>query len=205
MDETGKRPMDAGILIEYLLPYTSAQHNQKVSFADIENPQKLFSFEDHATIVNYIVSSDKTYLTISLVGGKSATTSYIYQVNLKTLESKKVWQHELRSGEAPYNSGFAYVTQFIPDSYLVFAFYKTEHTPADLTAGVVIKNIQSGKEKVLGTVGDIQIDPANATVSYKKLGQVRVPCEKKDPVCFATDTYKMIYVPTGEIITEHLP
>jgi hypothetical protein len=68
-----------------------------------------------------------------------------------------------------------------------------------------VKNIKSGKEAVLGMVGDVIIDIEKKDVSFKRLAKTPVPCEKNDPVCFATDTYKYAYKPGGNPLKKPLP
>ena len=113
------------------------------------------------------------------------------------------------SGTAPYNSGTAYITNFIPDRYVVFEFLKGDPPPASAPGGVVVKNIQSGNEKVLGVVGDINLDLAGERITFKELQKAKVPCQKvdskKDPNCFATDTYKTGHVPSGKTLSQPLP
>ena len=190
----------------YEKPYDLKKHpNEYVDFKDLQNPKKLFSFEGHVGIENYIVSNDKKYLLLSFLAGKKDTINYIYQINLETGESKNIWENELRLGEPPYNKGIAYVTHFIPNRYMVLAVIKSTPPPDASPEGVIVMNIQSGKETVLGVVGDITIDLKEKTVSFKELAKTPVPCEKDDPVCFATDTYKYAYKPGGDPIMEPLP
>lgn len=179
--------------------------NIYADFKELQNQRKVFTFNGHAAIENYVTSGDKNYFVLSYVGGKEDKINYLYQINLKTLASTKIMEHELRTGKPPYNGGIAYITDFMPDRYVTYTVIKANPPPAELPAGVVIRNIQTGQEKVLGVVGDTQVDLAKNVVSYKKLGKVRVPCGKPDPVCFATDTYKMVYKPTGEVMTQALP
>jgi hypothetical protein len=176
-----------------------------VDFNKLQNKKKLFSFEGHVGIENYLLSEDKKYLLISFLGGKADTTNYIYQIDLQTMKSQKIWEHELRLGTPPYNGGIAHVTNFIPNRYVAFSIIKDAPYPTALPVGVIIKNIQSGQEKILGVVGGIQIDVARGTISFKKLGKIQVPCEQHDPVCFATDIYKFAYKPEGEPLKQPLP
>lgn len=197
-----------GIAIRYEYATNAKHHGGDVAdFREVKNPKKLFVYDSFATIENFKLSSDSTYMSISFSGGPKDSTNYLYQTNLKTGESMKIWEHELGEGTAPYNSGTAYITEFIPNEYIVFAFLQGEPPPVGQPKGVVIKNIKSGAENVLGIVGDININPSAKTVSFKAIDKVQAPCNKvkKDPQCFATDTYKMVYQPTGETFSKPLP
>src|SRR5207249_2659438 len=79
---------DMGQYIPYERPYNShkIQNEVFISFRELQNPQKLFSFERYAGIENIQLNNDKTYLAISFIGGKMDSTNYIYQVNLNKLE-----------------------------------------------------------------------------------------------------------------------
>lgn len=185
-------------------------HNEDyVDFNAIQDRKALFSYERFATIENFLLSNDKNYLVISFSGGKNDTTNYIYQSNLKTGESEKLYEHELMTGVPPYNSGTAYITNFIPERYVVFQFLRGSPPPAGAPGGVVVKNIQSGSEKVLGTVGDINLDLAGEKITFKELQKIKMPCRKvdgkKDPLCFATDTYKTGFAPSGKTLSQPLP
>lgn len=195
-----------GHLAIYNKPYDPKKDSfEYVDFNILKNTKKIFTFEGHAGIENYILSEDKKYLLLSIVGGKDDATNYIYQIDLQTQKSKKVWEHTLKSGMPPYNGGIAHLLQFIPNHYIVFAIIKGNYSPEDLPIGVVISNMQSGKEKVLGVVGNTHIDLDQKLISFRKFEKTQVPCEKNDPVCFATDTYKYVYKPGGETLIQSLP
>ena len=194
-----------GRIITYKQTYNPRNKKEHAKFTELTHPRKIFSFTGHPDVENILLNKEKTHLMLSFIGGKGDAINYIYQVNLKTLESKKIWEHELRSGKSPYNGGFMHLLAFIPDQYVVIAFVKSKPPPEALPAGVVIRNIQSGNNTVLGIVGDIQIHTINKTVSFKNLEKTKAPCEKNDPVCFATDTYKFAYPPSGKTITKSLP
>ena len=195
-----------GRYVSYEYSANAKHHSEDYAdFRRLENPKKLFSFERYATIENFVLSDDKNYMSMSFLGGTNDTTNYIYQANLKTAESKKIWENELYEGEAPFNSGTAYITNFVPDRYIVFALIKGEPAPAGVPGGVVVKNIQSGNEKVLGVVGDTKVDVTGNNIAFKSIEKVQAPCIEKDPQCFATDTYKMVYLPSGETLTQPLP
>lgn len=207
------------LLVEHKKPSSSIGHltfyersynlkkdpNQFANFDELKNPKKLFSFEGHPGIENYQLSNDKRYLSMSFVSGKTDTTNYIYQIDLQRLTTKKLWENELRTGEPPYNGGIAYITNFIPDQYIVFAIVKSAPPPEALPVSVIIKNIKSGEEKILGVVGNTKIDLETRTISFSELEKKPVPCEKDDPACFATDTYKYEYAPEGDSSTQPLP
>jgi hypothetical protein len=202
-----KKPSSSiGHIASFDRPYNLKKDpNEFINFDGLKNPKKLFSFEGHPGIENYQLSSDKQYLLISFVGGRTDTTNYIYQIDLKRLTTKKIWENELRTGEPPYNGGIAYITNSIPDRYVVFAIVKSAPPPEALPVSVIIKNIQSGEEKVLGVVGNTKLDLEAGTISFSELEKKPVPCGKDDPACFATDTYKYEYQPEGEHSTQPLP
>jgi hypothetical protein len=196
---------------EYI-PYTAAMspmmmnlmmNVQYVDFRKLQNPQKLFTFDRYATIENIKLSSDNSSLMMSIVGGNSDNTNYIYQVNLKTFEGKKVWEHTLRTGISPLNQGFIYVTEFVPDSYVVFDIIQGNPPPDTSPKGTVVVNLKTGTMKSLGAVGAVSIS-ANS-ISYKKINPQKTPCQKNDPVCFPGDLYRYTYVPSGEVLTQPLP
>lgn len=196
---------DMGQYIPYEKFYDSHKTSSQtyISFQKLQNPRKLFSFEKYASIENIQLNNDNTYLTMSFIGGNMDSTNYIYQVNLKTLESKNIWEHEIRTGNSPYNGGVAYITQFFPDRYVIFAIVKGNPPTSDLPVGVIIKNTQSGNEKVLGVAGDTQVDLKNNIVSYRILSKTKMPCEgNSDPACFTGDKYKNVPVPTGEVFKQ---
>lgn len=179
---------------------------QYVDFRKLQYPKRLFTFDRYATIENIQLSPDNTYLVMSIVGGKSDDTNYIYQVNLKTSSSQKIWEHKLRTGHHPLNKGFAYVTGFLPDRFVTFDIIQGNPPPTAMPQGTVIVNMQTGVEKILGIVGDTSINISKNVVSYKNLGNTSVPCEGKyDPVCFPGDTLKYNYTPVGPILTQPLP
>jgi hypothetical protein len=196
-------PMDKALSPELINSMMNAQY---VDFRQLQNPKKLFTFTSYATIENIRLSNDKTYMVISFIGGSMDQTNYIYQVNLKTAETKSIWQHDERTGNPPFNLGEAYVTQFIPNQYVVFDIITNNPPPGEMPEGTVILNMQTGNEKVLGVAGDVQVNLTNNKLSYKEISQVEVPCKKpRDPVCFVGDTYKYGYEPTGETHTQALP
>src|SRR5579863_7878887 len=102
-------------------------------------------------------------------------TNYIYQVNLDTAQTKSIWQHVERTGTPPLNTGEAYVTQFIPDRYVVFDMIIQDPTPSQMPEGTVIVNMQTGSTKILGVSGDVQINLSNNTVTYKAIQKAQVP------------------------------
>ena len=204
--EAQKSP-SAGHFIEYDPFDIGHQHDKSfVDFQKLHNPQKLFTFDHYAAIVNVQMNDEKTHFAMSYIGGPMDATNYIYQIDRKTLQEKKIWEHELRSGDFPYNGGMAYVNKLIADKYVVFSIIKGSNPLQELPAGVVVKNLQSGAEKVLGVAGDLQIDLKNKSVSYKIISETKVLCEgENDPDCFAGDTYKRGYAPSGQVLTQPLP
>ena len=177
-----------------------------IDFRKLQNPRKLFVYDRYATFINVLENPDKTYIVFSYNGGPSDETNYIYQVNLKTLESKELWQHQIYMSSPPFNKGAAFVMQFIPDKYVVFDIVANNPPPAELPAATVIVNMQTGIEKTLTPAGDIHINLNTNTFSYKLLGKTPILCEKPtDPVCFPTDKYKWGFEPLGNTLTQSLP
>lgn len=175
-------------------------------FRKLKDTQKLFAFDRYASVDNFKLNEDKTKLMMSFLGGANDNMNYIYQVDLKTKESKKIWENQIFKGQAPYNGGTAYIVDFVFDKYVAFAFLKGDPPPASLPSGVIVKNIQSGAEKNIGAVNEAKISMDDHIVTFKQLGKVKAPCEKpKDPQCFATDTYKLVYGSTGELVSTPLP
>lgn len=196
-------PMDKALSPELINSMMNAQY---VDFRKLQNPKRLFEFDNYATIENIRLSNDKKYMVISFIGGPMDQTNYIYQVNLDTAQTKNIWQHIERTGSAPLNMGEAYVTQFIPDRYVVFDIITDNPPPAEMPEGTVIVNMQTGNEKILGISDDVRINLGDNIVSYKTISKVEVPCEKpRDPECYVGDTYKYAFEPTGETHTQALP
>ena len=177
-----------------------------VDFRKLQNVKKVFSFEKFATVESLLVSNDKKDMIFSYSGGKDDNMSYIYEVDLTTNKNKKIWEHQIFTGDAPYNGGIPHIVAYVPDAYVAFEFLKGDIPPATLPSGVVVKNIASGAEKNIGVVGDVTIDADKKVVSYKKFNKVKLPCEKpKDPKCFATDTFKVGFGTVGKSESQPLP
>jgi len=177
-----------------------------VDFRKLKNVKKAFGFDKFATIESLMVSEDKTKLIFSFSGGQDDNMSYIYQIDLSNNNSKKIWEHQIATGEPPYNGGIPHIVAFVPDEYVAFEFLHGDIPPTTLPSGVVVKNIKSGAEKSIGVVGDVQIDTDKKIVSYKHFDKVKLPCEKpKDPKCFATDTFKTGYGTVGNAESQPLP
>jgi hypothetical protein len=177
-----------------------------VDFRKLKNVKKAFTFQKFATIESLMISADKSKMIFSFSGGQEDTMSYIYQVDLTNNASKKIWEHQIYTGDAPYNGGIPHIVAFIPDAYVAFAFLKGDIPPATLPSGVVVKNIKTGTEKSIGAVGEVKIDADKNVITFKKYDKVKLPCDKpKDAKCFATDTYKTGFGTVGNVESQPLP
>lgn len=196
-----------GNFVAYEEPIAQQAHNtEHIDFRKVTTQKKLFTFERYAHVDSLKLSDDKSWMMLSLTGGEKDNENTIYQINLKTSQTKTVWEHELGSGERPYSVGTARILAFVPDAYLAYEMIRGQAPPIGESAGVVVRNIKSGNEKVLGTVGDVAIDEENKTVSFSRMQMAQVPCEGgNDPVCFAKDTYKMGLKAVGAAVSEPLP
>jgi hypothetical protein len=177
-----------------------------VDYRKLKNVKKITSFQKFAAVESLMLSEDKSKMIFSFSGGENDNMSYIYQVNLKNNGSQKIYEHQIYTGDAPYNGGIPHIVAFVPDAYVAFEFLKGDIPPATLPSGVVVKNIKTGAEKSIGVVGDIKIDTDKKVVTYKKFDNIKLPCDKpKDTKCFATDTFKTGYGTVGNSESQPLP
>jgi hypothetical protein len=197
----------SGVAIPYKNGNTAKYSmGNNVDFRKLKNSKKTFTFQKFATIESLMLSTDKTKMIFSFSGGQNDNMSYIYQVDLANNKSQKIWEHQIYTGDSPYNGGMPHIIAYVPDAYVAFEFLKGDIPPATLPSGVVVKNIKSGAEKSIGIVGDVKIDTDKKVVTYKKYDKVKLPCDKpKDPKCFTTDTYKIGYGTVGSNESQPLP
>ncbi len=182
-----------------------AEHIQPFDFKNLENPQPLFSMQDQALgVINFIFDRNREQVYVSFVfNAGAAGRNSIYRVTLATHEAQEVWKNEIGAGSryGKYQ-GSATLIQ-AKGSYLVMGIapcYGCDGT--SVPSDTLLLNVSTGVEKVLGSAGNISVDPDTNKVSYQHLAETKTACDA-GPGC--NDGYETTYTPAGDMIEETLP
>jgi hypothetical protein len=196
-------------LIGELTLSENVEHIQPFDFRNLENPQQLASLQGRlAGPANFIFDRSREQLYISLIFHDDAVPmgrNSIYRMVLATHEYQEVWKNEVGTPNKYGENylGNAILTQ-VKGNYLVMGIYPCyacdgTSSPSD----IVLLNINTRAERVLGTIGNVSIDLAMNKVSYQNLVETKAVCGDPSPVC--NDGYQLIYTPAGDVIEESLP
>lgn len=190
------------------LKTTDSTLSTNIDYRKLSNPRPFFSSPRRIYSIagpSFNVGSNYFYTSVVITGTAPDTYSFltrVYQIDMTTLAYKEVWSDDKNSNKFPGYSGTAYLDQVSQDKYLALHIGKCEACDAADSPIVVILNIESGKEKYLGVVGEVQFNGANNTVTYKRIGAFDEPCEPS-PRCENGKT--TVYKPSGQTLTDTLP
>ena len=183
---------------------------EPVKYEELQNPKRLFTYSEGNIydLGNFAYDSKKAILYVSLLF-LQAEKQYpnldvkIFQINLDKQIGKSLWTHTI--GDAKYDQkGPAGVDKVVENKFLAIWLGICNECEGFDPHGTVILNIQTGNEKYLGAIGNLQFNIQNNTVNYQKLNPFKEICEEPGPGC-DNDGQRTIYKPSGEIMASQLP
>ena len=189
--------------------------NSSVKFTDIKDPQAFFIQQD--TIIylpSFSFDPERTHFFFSVVlapevNGVKIMVAAIYQLIPDAPGYTRLWANSIdkRNNFYPGYYGSAKISQ-VMDGYLVVQVAPCYGCSPGGPSLVLVLNSATRAERVLGTVGNVNLDLDQNRVTYQELVKNKIPCGPDGgPGCFSdTDgDYMFDYVPDGDILSADLP
>lgn len=212
-------------------PYTGAMaaigdkplgYSNPYDYRQLVNPRKIADgFPSLIGLVvdaKYGANKNILYTSLLLDSRQDANQQYVssknvvYKINLGNMDKSEIWTTNLKKGVYTVGdtdfAGAAHIEQVIEDKYLILSVGLCfDCSPYSEKKGILILNIYTGKEKFLGMAGDMAVNSASNTVSYKKLEATVEPCPTETAYCNDSigNGQRNVYRPAGSAITETLP
>lgn len=178
------------------------------NYKKLENPKKIYAEANKIIIdLTFKLNTKGSFLYAGILtntksGINNDDIQHIYKINLTTLVNKEIWSHEVGSNNYPEAKGIASISQVSDDKYLVLSLGSCYGCEPSL-AGYLMVNMETGQEKYLQDIGDIQVNSKNNSFTYKKLLPFQESCESTSPGC--DNGLMIVQRPSGSIITATLP
>ena len=212
-------------------PYTGAMaavgdkplgYSNPYDFRQLTNPKKIA--DNFPSLIGLVVdakhgtSKDILYISLLLDSRQgsnqqyASSTNVVYKIDLRNTSKLEIWSSELKKGVYKDSdtdfAGAADIEQVVEDKYLILSVGLCfDCSPYSEKKGILVLNIDNRKEKFLGMVGDIVVNIANNTVSYKNLEATVEPCPTEAAYCNDSigSGQRNVYRPAGSAITQTLP
>jgi len=143
-------------------------------------------------------------------GAVSVSTFFdqLVEFDLTTRSQRVIWTREIPSAAYPEFWGRTQIDQVAGSSasggrFLLLRLLDNDAEPSP-PDGILVLNAETGKEKFLNLVGDVALDVRAQVVFYRNLLPFREKCDPS-PGCELEGGYRIVYDPTGDVLSEPLP
>lgn len=195
---------------------TADRHiNSSVKFVDIKDPQAFFIQQykiEYLPSFSFDPEREHFYFSVVLmpeVNGVQIAVAAIYQLTPDAPGYTRLWANSIdkRNNFYPGYYGSASISQ-VNGGYLVVQVVPCYGCSPGGPNLVLVLNSATRAERVLGTVGNVNLDLDQNRVTYQQLVEKKVPCGSNGgESCFSDPDgdYMINYVPGGDVLSADLP
>jgi hypothetical protein len=197
------------------LTTTDGRINSSVKFTDIKDPQAFFIQQDpieYLPSFSFDPERKRFYFSVVIepeVNGVRVLVAAIYQLIPDAPGYTRLWANSIgkMNNFYPGYYGSAKISQ-VKGGYLVVQVVPCYGCSPGGPSLVLVLNSATRAERVLGTIGNVNLDLDQNRVTYQQLVEKKVPCGTNGGEgCFSDSDgdYMFDYVPDGDILSADLP